>query len=112
MGGEIRDCDFDQMSRFGVYLVQSSEPSIISNTFKNCAISGIMVADGAAGTIKDNTLRCNVRILHGCAPTLGINEVVEPGKLMTESGPDAQHAPPAAPPMSIVDQRKPSQSVR
>lgn len=73
--GLVESNTIDNVSRFGVYLVQSSDPLVTKNTIMNCGVSGIMIAQGALGQIKDNMVHATVRILRGCAPTLGANTI-------------------------------------
>ena len=73
--GSVSNCTIDGISRVGIYVTQSSDPAVTQNTVMNCTVSGIMVAQGALGNLKDNTVHGNVRILAGCSPTLGSNSI-------------------------------------
>jgi parallel beta-helix repeat protein len=73
--GLVENNAIDSISRFGIYIVQSSDPVISRNTIMNCGISGIMISNGALASIRDNTVHGSVRILQGCSPVLGVNTI-------------------------------------
>jgi parallel beta-helix repeat protein len=65
----------ENVETFGIYVASSSDPVVTNNTISNCGVHGIMVSDNASGNIRDNTVNGGVRVLKGCAPTLGINNI-------------------------------------
>ena len=111
--GGVEGSTIDEIGRIGVYIIKGSDPAVTNNRVANCKVSGVMVSSGGSGSIKDNSVTGNVRILQGCSPVLGANTIS--GRFDNENTAvpaGSGFPPPAASPISSVDARKQSVAPR
>eukprot|EP00759_Apiculatamorpha_spiralis_P025972 PhF_6_TR29188/c0_g1_i1/m.42704/K10297/FBXO11; F-box protein 11 len=73
--GLVEENIIDRVSTFGIYVIGGSDPVIHKNTLSQCQVHCVMISQGGAGALKDNNITGSVRILKGCAPTLGMNSI-------------------------------------
>lgn len=91
--GSIEDNRVEGASCFGIYVQSHSTPLVARNAIGNCGIHGIMVSKEGQGMFKENAVHGSVRILRGCAPTLGTNSFQ--GRVDDENSRPLVPAPPA-----------------
>eukprot|EP00760_Papus_ankaliazontas_P011600 PhM_4_TR14874/c0_g1_i1/m.30122/K10297/FBXO11; F-box protein 11 len=73
--GTVEDNVIEKVTTFGVYIIGGSDPVVCNNHVSQCGVHGILVSQGGAGNLRDNTVMGNVRVHRGCAPTLGMNNI-------------------------------------
>lgn len=73
--GRVEGNNIQDIGQFGIYLLGEADPTVTKNTIMNCNVHAIMISQGGAGKLQDNTVHGNVRILKGCSPTFGANAI-------------------------------------
>eukprot|EP01063_Lacrimia_lanifica_P011123 TRINITY_DN17909_c0_g1_i2.p1 TRINITY_DN17909_c0_g1~~TRINITY_DN17909_c0_g1_i2.p1 ORF type:complete len:278 (+),score=104.68 TRINITY_DN17909_c0_g1_i2:64-897(+) len=74
----IQDC-----ATFGVYIIQSADPTVLRNNIMACQIHTIMVSQDGMGAIRENMCNGSLTVKKGCVPQLENNQVL--GKLDNEN---------------------------